>query len=85
MPDHLWCPSCDRIVVDPGVCACGSRPVAVAHGLDMVELLIAAQALTGLVTLPPGFDPDCWDIDALKTDIDARDEILAEIAATSGV
>jgi hypothetical protein len=73
------------MVRDSDACSCGSQLIAVAHDLDMVELLITAQALTGLVTVPPNFEGNNWDIDLIQADIDARDEAMSEIVAMQEV
>jgi hypothetical protein len=76
MSPSMWCATCDKIVADTPACSCGADIYPVTHPLDMVELLITAQALHGLVTVPPGFESTRWDIDALQDDIDARDELM---------
>ena len=81
MSQHLWCPACDAMVRDSDACACGGPLIRVVHDLDMVELLITAQALTGLVTVPPNFDGNRWDIDLIQADIDARDEAMSDVVA----
>ena len=85
MTRHLWCASCDAMIRDSDACACGGELIVVAHDLDMVELLITAQALTGLVTVPPNFEGNKWDIDLIQADIDARDEAMSEMVAMQEV
>ncbi len=85
MLQHLWCPGCDAMIRDSDACSCGVSLVRVAHDLDMVELLITAQALTGLVTVPPNFEPNRWNIDDIQADIDARDEAMSEFVAMQEV
>ena len=81
MSQHLWCPGCDAMIRGSDACACGGPLIPVPHDLDMVELLITAQALTGLVTVPPNFEQNRWDIDLIQADIDERDEAMSEIVA----
>ncbi len=75
---HLWCPRCD--LIDPGKGpdhSCGMQLVTVPHDGDMTDLLMLAQALTGLVSTPQGFDRSKYDLDALQDDMDRRDELMA--------
>ncbi len=82
---HLWCASCDVVVKGQEKCPCGAALHKVVHDLDMVDLLMTTQALTGLLTAPADFDPYDWDIDALVEDMDRRDELMAEQAALTSV
>jgi hypothetical protein len=79
--EHLWCAACDVVVNGKDPCACGDKPHKVPHPLDMVDLLVTAQYLAGLMDPPDDFDPYDWDADALAEDMQRRDELLAEVAA----
>ncbi len=78
MKSHLWCPKCDVMAEGDGPDhSCGTKLHAVPHGVDMTELVLTAQAMTGLLSIPPGFDPSAWDLDAIQEDLDRRDELMA--------
>lgn len=74
--NHLWCPRCD-VIVEAESCSCGTQAEKVTYGVDMTELLITAQALVGLVTIPDDFDGSKWDLATIQADLDRRDELAA--------